>query len=199
MDNATTEELILKVQNGGNYAFETLVDKHKKYMKILSYKYRSYEYEQDDVIQLFMISLYRSCFYYKKENIPNADIYVKMVIKRTGAEILRTSNRKKRRINHLNNTCSIITENEENKQIDFIDTIQVTESAERIVIKKEMYINTINKIKALLSDKQFKIFKLYSEGYKIQEIATILNINYKSVDNYLYRIKKTLKNNLRKI
>lgn len=192
----TTEEIILKVQAGDKDAFKTLCDKHKEYIKMLSYKYRSYEYERDDVIQLFMISLYRSCFYYKKENITDADIYVKMIIKRTGAEIVRASNRKKRTINHLNNTCSIYIDNEDNKQIDLIDIIQVTDSAEKIAIEKEEYKNAIDKIKNLLSDKQFKIFELYLKGYRIQTIATILNTNYKSIDNYLYRIKKVLKNNL---
>ena len=49
------------------------------------------------------------------------------------------------------------------------------------------------KIKECLSKKEFEVLKFYLQGYSYKEIAEILKISEKSIDNSLTRIKSKLK------
>ncbi|MFU2158917.1 MULTISPECIES: sigma-70 family RNA polymerase sigma factor [Caldisericum] len=57
-----------------------------------------------------------------------------------------------------------------------------------IEIKEE-----IDEFKKLLAPKELKVFELYLDGFKIGEIADILQEDYKSIDNAIQRIKKKVK------
>lgn len=59
---------------------------------------------------------------------------------------------------------------------------------EELEIKEE-----IDEFKNLLTPKELAVFELYLEGLKISEIASLLNEDYKSVDNAIQRIKKKAK------
>jgi DNA-binding NarL/FixJ family response regulator len=46
---------------------------------------------------------------------------------------------------------------------------------------------------AQLSDRELEVFKLIGQGYEINEIAKMLNVNHKTIHTYSTRIREKLK------
>ena len=66
------------------------------------------------------------------------------------------------------------------------------------VIDRENYESLIEIIKKTLSKKEYEVLKYYLSGYSYKEISKILDINEKSIDNSLSRIKTKLKSLIKK-
>lgn len=64
---------------------------------------------------------------------------------------------------------------------------------EDIWFEKEAVSDLYREIAALLSKKEWDIFRLYLEGASYGEIADNLKISFKSVDNAVFRVRKKLK------
>ena len=45
----------------------------------------------------------------------------------------------------------------------------------------------------LLSDRELEVFQLLGQGYDTRRIATVLNVNFKTVQSYCARIKEKLR------
>ena len=51
------------------------------------------------------------------------------------------------------------------------------------------------KLRALCSEQQMTVLKYYFEGYTYSEIASIMNLPTKKIDNVLLAVKKKIKQN----
>ena len=69
-----------------------------------------------------------------------------------------------------------------------------TAVTDELVILKDCNKEVYNKLSSTLSDKEFKVFKLYLDGYSYKQISEKLSMPLKSVDNSLLRARKKLKN-----
>ncbi len=66
-------------------------------------------------------------------------------------------------------------------------------SPENMWFEKERMYSLYKEISALLSKKEWSIFKLYVNGSSYKEISEKLDIPLKSVDNAVFRVRKKLK------
>lgn len=69
-----------------------------------------------------------------------------------------------------------------------------TAVTDELVILKDCNEEVYNKLSSTLSEKEFRVFKLYLDGYSYRQISEKLCMPLKSVDNSLLRAKKKLKN-----
>ncbi len=76
---------------------------------------------------------------------------------------------------------------------DFPESGSEDESPENIWFEKEKMFALYDEIESLLSKKEWSIFRLYLGGLSYREIADILDIPLKSVDNAVFRVRKKLK------
>ncbi len=76
-----------------------------------------------------------------------------------------------------------------------IEEVQVADntSPEDIIIEREDFETLKDTIQLSLSDMEYSVLQLFLSGKTYSEIADVLNITEKSVDNALARIRKKLK------
>ncbi len=63
---------------------------------------------------------------------------------------------------------------------------------EKLVIDRERLYHTQRQIKKMLSEFEYKVFRLYINGLTYKEMAARLGTHTKSIDNALCRIKLKL-------
>lgn len=86
---------------------------------------------------------------------------------------------------HKENDISVIA--------DENDIADADSSPENICLEKESDSRIRRKVESVLAPMEVKVFDLYFEGRSYREIAEILGISEKSVDNAIFRIRKKLK------
>lgn len=74
-----------------------------------------------------------------------------------------------------------------------MDAIASGEDIEGDFVSRESYMSALSKAKEVLSDFQFRVLVLESEGYSTMEIAKKLSTGQKRVDNAKYRTRKNAK------
>ncbi|MGN1135758.1 MAG: sigma-70 family RNA polymerase sigma factor [Oscillospiraceae bacterium] len=86
---------------------------------------------------------------------------------------------------HKENDISVIA--------DENDIADADSSPENICLEKENDSSIRRKVESVLAPMEVKVFELYFDGRSYREIADILGISEKSVDNAVFRIRKKLK------
>ena len=184
-------ELVLSAQNGDSYAEEALIKRYKNCVSYCSSKYYMSGMEKDDIFQEGMIGLYNAIKDYnsKKTSFKNFAI---LCVSRRIISLLKSSNRQK----HipLNSSLSLDSISSDEQYNSMIDAIKAPSdhNPEAIFITNETLDLYEQKIIDALSILELKVFKQYLNSMSYDDIATTLNINKKSVDNAIQRIKKKL-------
>jgi len=171
-------------------AMEELLKEFKPKVTAISREYFLLGAEFDDILQFGYIALYKAILSYDKTKNDNFSSFASMCIHRGIQTAVKNANRKKNSILNdyqtiniaggvdLDNHNLIVDKNSMQSEQNFMSHLS-TEFA-------------TNKIKEILTDKQFKVFNLFLSGYSYAEIAKIQNITTKQVDNLIQIIKRKL-------
>ena len=156
--------LIRKAQKGDADAFVTLMEQHKINMYKVARSYLRNEEDIADVMQQTILDCYEHLDTLKKTS------YFKTWMTR----IL------------INNCLDIIRKNERNTNIDMLDLITVQDQETDIF----EFIDTLERI-----DEKYRTILIlyYVEGFKIREIAELLNMNERTVNSRLRRGRNSYK------
>ena len=79
------------------------------------------------------------------------------------------------------------------EDISLMDTIADTSSPEEILQDEEEYKILVNKIKERLSPQEMEVYKLLLHNFTYEDIASILNYSIKQVYDFVYHIRKKIK------
>ena len=149
----------------------------------------------DDILQEGMLGLYKAIQNYDKDKNVNFSSFASLCIHRQIQSAVKVANSKKNLpLNayfSINSDGSIDTDDLHSPHI-----ILVTKDrgAEKISLVKEQNSQILNTIKSNLNDIQFKVLMLYLTGYSYMEIANIMDLKTKKIDNVIQTIKRKLKN-----
>lgn len=148
--------------------------------------------ELSDLIQEGMVGFSYAIKNYNEHNGAMFFTYAKTCIERKVLSTVISAGRLKHRI--LNESISFNAQADHNEQID-IDSYLSDNSTnpEVLLMSSEEEIELQNKIYYLLSDQERQILELKINGFTYQEIAKILDINKKKIDNTMQRIRRKLK------
>jgi len=172
--------LINKAKNGDNESLDTLMNKYKNLVKKISRNYFIISSEYSDVVQEGMIGLFNAINKFDESKNAQFKTFATLCINR---QIL-TAIKKAYKFN--------------NELIDDIGESVVKQSMqifspEQDFIFNEEYKELLEEISNNLSHKEQTILRLFLQNKSYDEIAKELNINKKSVDNALSRIRNKLK------
>lgn len=176
------EELVIKIQKNNETAFEILAD---KYLPIIRAKVQKYSMLVDceDLIQEGLLGLWSAAQTYNFDNIASFKTYAyKCIDNRINTGANRCKGKK-----HIPTELLIYLDSDDSTQLKDKST------PEQRVIERENYITTINRIKNVLSAKEFKVLSYYLTGNSYKQIADSLGTNIKAIDNAIQRIRKKLK------
>jgi len=186
--NRTTDEKLAELFNAGDEtAFETLYKRYEGVIKGFARTFYFFGGDTEDLWQEGFFALYSATKTFDKQKAEQTSTsfktYAYSCIKFRMLNAVSAQSTDKRKA--LNSTVSI------DESVETI--VEEGASPEDIIISYERKNEITESIKEKLSDFEKSVFDLYIEGYTYTEIAEMLGVTPKSVDNALQRIKDKCK------
>lgn len=195
-NSAQTEDAILigKFQNGDDEALNHLITKYKGLVKTKAMKYFLTGGDKEDVFQEGMIGLYKAIRDYRDcKNSASFKSFAELCITRQIITAVKAATRQKH--SPLNTYVSLFRPiyqgDSEQALIDVVPEQKQTDPVS-ILIGLEEFREIELKLTELLSDLESTVVDLYMGGQTYLEISRELNVQVKTIDNALQRVKKKL-------
>lgn len=188
------EEIVAASQSGDKDATAYILDKYKGLVRGKTRGLFLIGSESEDLIQEGMIGLFEAVQNYSPDRDASFYSFAGLCVTRQLYSAVKAASRKKHA--PLNGYVSLDQESEtadggEGLQ-NYLESLKAV-SAEDLFIDRENTALTEKKIMEALSPLEKKVLGLYLNGVTYTEIAVILGINQKAVDNALQRIKNKTK------
>ena len=184
----TDTDLILQAQKGNQNAFEELVYRYDRNVLSIAFKYANNEDDAKDLYQEVFIRVYRGIKYFRFQSEFSTWLF------RITTNVCLTY--KSRSKEHLRVSIDNDYDDEENEISTTKELVYDGSSPEEISSGSDLG-EIINAAVESLSPKQRMTFILkHYEGYKIREIAEMLNCKEGTVKKYLFDAIKNLRKKL---
>lgn len=188
-------EVIEAAREGDELAMEYLLKHYQGLMSYICDKYYLKDGERDDLMQEAMIGFVQSVKSYKPESGKQFKNFAYLCIKRELDSCVKRSNRKKHMVLNDAISMSIYNENEEeveDKSAYLIerDASGAIVSPENTIVERESYNEVMNRITEILSKMELNVLIMRMMGMSYNEITLTLQLENKSVDNAVQRIRK---------
>lgn len=194
------ENLIKMSKKGDELALEQLIKLYQGLLYFLCDKYYLKDGDREDLLQEATIGLIEAVRAYNPNCGRKFKNFAILCITRELDSCIKRSNRKKHQI--LNSAIPIFSfaDNEDEKSWSsyqmFLDRMlkDHSPSPEDLLIEKEVIIELLRTVNSALSDMEKKVLHLRINGHSYNEITVKLNLQNKSVDNAIQRIRKKVDN-----
>lgn len=171
-----------------------------RYLKGMTYKYYNSilvkyhdRVEFEDVLQICEAKVAFALNEYN-EDIAGLNTFIAKVIKNGVYDVLKVERREKRKV--YDNRVFLdkeVVENESNKNLSLHNVIQSEDEYEDIN-------ETIDKVcEFIKNDRHKEYFKMYCQGYTIEEISNKFGVKYNGTKTILSRIRKRLREHEKEI
>ena len=139
-----------------------------------------------------MIGLYKSIIHFNQQKNASFKTFASTCIKHQIQSAIRIASSEKNKV--LSSAIPLIdqTDNDEDEELKELPIPSDLPSPDDKLIEKEKLQEIKQKIYQKLTPLELKVLSLYLKGYSYNEISQIGNINKKSIDNALSRIKTKL-------
>ena len=193
------ENLVLMAQKGDLMALETLIKGFQGFLNFICDKYYLKGGDKDDLIQEANIGLLEAIQDYKTDSGKKFRNFAFLCVKRELDSCILKHNRKKHKI--LNDAIPIFAhaDKEEDRtgcsyqiSVDRLFKDNSTPSPETLIVEKESLNELLTRINNILSDLEKEVLFLRITGLSYNEITAKLNLQTKSVDNAVQRIRKKI-------
>lgn len=189
----TEEELVVKAKSGDENALNELLSQYKSIVNKIARSYFLVGGDMEDIVQEGMIGLYKAVRNYSSDRNASFKTFANVCIKHQIQTAIKIASSEKNQV--LSNALPIwdkgdLDEDGENHiEIIVPSTLPLPDDK---VIASESVQELKNKIKDCLSPLEVKVLSLYLKGYNYNEISALGDMNKKSIDNALTRIKSKL-------
>lgn len=188
------EEIVRSAQSGDDAATEHLLHKYQKMVYIWTRPYFLQGAEDDDLLQEGMIGLYKAI----RDFTPGSSSFwsfAKLCITRNIISAIKGSTRQKHiPLNSYTSLHKPIYDVEGDRTLMEVLPANKVDDPEALVIDRERLQNTQRFIRDVLSEFEYRVFRLYINGLSYKEMAEKLQTHTKSIDNALCRIKNKIEN-----
>ena len=186
-------ELLECVSDNSEEARDVLYEKYKYIVDIIINKYKKSAYylsiDMQELQQEALLGFSDALYCYDSTKESNLATFISICVERkVDNYIKKHATPKMKMIKEIVSLDDIVTDN-----ISLLDVIGGDTSPEEKVEEKEETRLLYEKIKEALSPKEMEICKLLVYNFSYDDIASILNINTKQIYDYVYRIRKKLK------
>ncbi len=186
-------ELIDNVSDNSDEARDILYDKYNYIVEIIINKYKksahSLSIDMQELRQEALLGFSDALYSFSQSKEASLPTFISLCVERRVENYIRKYSTKKMKI-----MKEIISLDEPiGEDLSLIDSIGDFESPERIVIDEEEGRELLEKIKQALSPQEMEVYKLLLNNFSYDDICSILNISTKNMYDYVYHIRKKLK------
>lgn len=194
--NYNDYELIYQINDGDDIAYNILFSKYRNLIgKLAKYYYNQNQnigIDYDDLYQVGMIALSNSLKDYDQNNTLFYTFFV-LCARREMERLIKASRRLKHML--LNDSISINEPVKGSEDIYVEETVALDYNLEESYISDSNYLLLYN-YKYNLKNEEALVYELRLNNFTIGEIANLLDISYKKVDNNLRKIRKLLREHI---
>ncbi len=184
-------ELVYQVRESDDVAYSLIVKKYSHLVDMLARIYlkknRNIGIEYEDLFQEGMVGILKALDDYDAQTLFYT--YASLCAKREMERLIKAHKRNKHMI--LNNAVSLNLTLKDNDDIVLEDLIPSPFNLEKYYISECNY-NKMIDFKYELDLDDSPIYELKLNGFSTDEIAILLDKNYKYIDNHLHKIRKKL-------
>ena len=197
MDNKQSNdyETLYLIADNNEMAYSMIFSKYRPIISHFACELRKKFYnigvEYDDLYQEGMFGLNEAIKKYKFNNENTFYTFALLCIKREMQRLILHSTRKK---NAVLNSAKSFDELLFNEGVSLEEVVYDEKNLIDYCLNELNFYEKFMLIKYNLNIRYMPIFELKVNGFSNKEIATLLDIPYKKVDNALYNIKKNIKN-----
>ncbi len=170
-------EIIRRIQNGDSEAFSIISSRYFPLINFFVSSLNCSEDDREDLTQEGLLALYSAVGVYDFSSA-SFKTFASVCIKRGLISELRRISRKKRLPQELPQNF------EEIKTDEF--------GPEEVFINKENFIHLLDKIKLSLSSFEYAVLSAYLKYGNYNEVADMLCVSVKRIDNALQRVRKKI-------
>ena len=190
-------EVIEAAKAGDEMAMEYLLERYQGLLGHICEKYFLRDGERDYLMQDAMIGFVQAVQDYNPESGKQFKNFAFLCVKRELDSCVKRSNRKKHMI--LNDAVPINYTNGEDEEMVENEALLMERdktgsviTPESLMLEKESCVETSSILADILSKLEYKVLIMRLMGYSYNEITLLLQLENKSVDNAMQRIRKKL-------
>jgi len=183
--------IVIDAKNGDVRAQEYIISKYESFVKAKAKSYFLIGADKEDIYQEGMIGLYKAIRDINFEKATTFKAFAELCVTRQIITAIKTATRQK----HipLNTYVSLnkpVSDDESDRTLlDILSSIKVSDPEELVIGQEQKKLDEIERV---LSDLEKEVFQSYLDGKSYQEIACDLDVQAKSIDNALQRVKRKL-------
>ena len=185
------ENLLKEAQNGSADAVNALLKGYKSLVNKIARSYFLIGGDMEDIVQEGLIGRDQAIINFSADKHASFKTFASLCVKHQIQTAVKVASSEK---NMMLSTALPITErvhDEEDEEIEILIPSALPSPDDKVLQREKMQ-ELQKAIKSALSPLENKILALYLQGYSYNEIAQMGNLNKKSIDNGLSRIKHKL-------
>ena len=186
-------ELLDNISDSPEEARDALYEKYKYIVDIIINKYKKSAYylsiDMQELTQEALLGFSDALYSYNDSKESNLATFISICVERKVQNYIKKHSTRKMQL--LKETVSL--DNQLSEKTTYADVIMDEETPDKIIANEENTTELLDKIKQQLSPQEMEIYKLLLYEFSYEDISTILNISVKQIYDYVYRIRKKLK------
>lgn len=182
-------ELITKAQKGDMQAFEQLIKVYDKQVMNIAFSYRNNEEDAKDIYQEVFIRVFKGLKNFKFNSEFSTWLF------HIATNVCITYHNKKSRHNHDSIDSEISISSDESVKLS--DLIKGEDETDRSAIQSDLSRHINNAMNELPAQQKMVFALKHYEGYKIMEIAEMMNCAEGTVKRYLFTATNKMRDKLK--
>ena len=188
-DNQTpSEELVARVAEGDEYAFQILVNRHQTSVLNLIYRFLGDRLKSEDLAQETFLQVWRSAKTYQRKSKFTTWLY--RICANLCLNEIKSARRKK--------WLQFFKNNPDSKQSENEDLLDESPNPEDLLLARERNQQITNALQSLPENQRIALILKRYDNFSYEEISRVLGCSIAAVESLLVRAKRTLQKKLEK-
>ena len=188
-DNQTpSEELVARVAEGDEYAFQILVNRHQTSVLNLIYRFMGDRLKSEDLAQETFLQVWRSAKTYQRKSKFTTWLY--RICANLYLNEIKSARRKK--------WLQFFKNNPDSKQSENEDLLDESPNPEDLLLARERNQQITNALQSLPENQRIALILKRYDNFSYEEISRVLGCSIAAVESLLVRAKRTLQKKLKK-
>ena len=180
-------------KNGQNDAYDQLVRRYRRFVRVKSSSYFLLGGDADDLMQEGMLGLFKAIRDYKTEREASFRGFAELCITRQIITAVKTATRNKHTaLNHyvsFSQTPAAAGTDSETTLEEVMPGPDVRDPVNQVIASEELD-SLVSCLTSVLSELESRVLALYLDGHSYEVIGEQLDCDTKTVDNALQRVKR---------